>query len=138
MKADSNPNKSPLMLIPLGPGEVLDRLTILVLKAKAALTDHQQSTILLEQELMSNEWIRSVNSPPSTAAEWDELLTINSQLWLLEDEVRAAERQEDFGPQFIAAARSIYRTNDRRSQIKRAINERLGSTLYDIKFHNEN
>jgi hypothetical protein len=137
LEAEKNTVDSSFMLIPLGPGEVLDRLTVLQLKAQAAQTELQRSTIQLEQQLLSSEWVRRVKSPPHLAVEWEDLLSTNGQLWRLEDEVRAAERQANFGPAFIAAARSIYLTNDRRAQIKRAINERLGSAICDFKFHDD-
>ena len=58
---------------------------------------------------------------------------VNEALWQIEDEIRLCERDDDFGPRFIALARSVYRTNDRRAALKRQINERLGSQLIEEK-----
>ena len=56
-------------------------------------------------------------------------------LWRIEDEIRLCERNEDFGPRFIALARSVYRTNDRRAALKRQVNALLGSKLIEEKSH---
>lgn len=124
-----------LLIIPMGAGEVLDRLTILNLKAKAARTLEQHSTIRLEQELLTAEWHRCIGNTPEDSPEWSELLEANGCLWRLENIVRNAEREGNFGPDFVFAARSIYSTNDRRARIKRAVNSRVGSSIYDLKFH---
>ena len=51
----------------------------------------------------------------------------------IEDEIRLCERDEDFGPRFIALARSVYHTNDRRAALERRINELLRSDLMEEK-----
>ena len=62
-----------------------------------------------------------------------ELKQVNEALWQIEDEIRLRDRNEDFGPRFIALARSVYATNDRRAALKRQINELLGSKLIEEK-----
>jgi hypothetical protein len=62
-----------------------------------------------------------------------ELKVVNEAIWQVEDEVRLCERRGDFGPRFIELARCVYRHNDRRAALKRAINERLGSSLLEEK-----
>jgi hypothetical protein len=62
-----------------------------------------------------------------------ELKEVNEALWRIEDEIRLFERDEDFGPRFIALARSVYRTNDRRAALKRQVSELLGSKLIEEK-----
>lgn len=126
-----------LLMIPLGAGEVLDRLTILKLKEAAARTVEQRSTIQLEQELLLTEWQRHMGNIPEMSPEWGDLLEINTRLWQLEDAVRNAELDGSFGPDFIAAARSIYQTNDKRAHIKRMVNTRVGSSICDFKFHDD-
>jgi hypothetical protein len=123
------------LMIPLGPGEVLDRLTVLRLKAKAARTEHQAATIALECDLLSKEWRRIFDDDPQSASEWAELLETNSRLWNLENDVRTADKRRNFDNDFIEAARAIFKTNDRRAMIKSAINNRLGSSICDFKFH---
>jgi hypothetical protein len=62
-----------------------------------------------------------------------ELKGVNEKLWRIEDDIRLCERDEDFGTRFIALARSVYRTNDRRAALKRQVNELLGSRLIEEK-----
>jgi Family of unknown function (DUF6165) len=62
-----------------------------------------------------------------------ELKAVNETLWRIEDAIRLCERDEDFGPRFIALARSVYHTNDRRAALKRQVNELLGSRLIEEK-----
>ena len=63
----------------------------------------------------------------------EQLKTVNSQLWDIEDDIRLCERDQDFGPRFIELARSVYRNNDARAGIKRRINQLLGSALVEEK-----
>ena len=62
-----------------------------------------------------------------------ELKAINAQLWDIEDHIRELDRNGDFGPRFVELARSVYRTNDRRSQLKREISLIMGSHLIEEK-----
>ena len=64
-----------------------------------------------------------------------ELARVNEALWEVEDRLRMAEAAGSFGDAFIADARSVYRRNDRRAALKRALNLRLGSTLIEEKVH---
>ena len=65
-----------------------------------------------------------------------ELQAVNEELWDIEDDIRACEGQGDFGPRFVELARSVYLTNDRRSAIKRRINEVSGSAIMEEKLYN--
>jgi hypothetical protein len=62
-----------------------------------------------------------------------ELRSVNEVLWGIEDEVRACERDGDFGPKFVDLARSVYKNNDRRAGLKREINQLLGSVILEEK-----
>ena len=66
-----------------------------------------------------------------------ELKAINEALWEIEDAIRECERAGDFGPRFVELARSVYHNNDRRAEIKRRINERLGSKIMEAKSYAE-
>jgi hypothetical protein len=61
------------------------------------------------------------------------LASVNGKLWDIENDLRACEANNDFGPRFIALARAVYVTNDERAAIKRQINDLLGSTLVEEK-----
>ncbi len=67
----------------------------------------------------------------------ERLKAVNTALWNIEDEIRRCEGLGDFGPRFVAMARSIYKTNDQRAAIKRQINALLGSELFEEKAYVE-
>jgi hypothetical protein len=119
--------------IEISPGELIDRMTILQIKTERIRDAQKLQRVRLE--LQALETVRHSALPPNP--ELEELIAslkaINGQLWEIEDAIRLQEHRKDFGPQFIGLARSIYRTNDRRSELKRRINELCGTTLSEEK-----
>src|ERR1035437_3654948 len=81
----------------------------------------------VQAELATHVASRELAIPPSPelAALTVELKQVNESLWQIEDHLREAERQKDFGAAFVELARSVYKTNDRRWAVKRQINELL-------------
>ena len=63
----------------------------------------------------------------------NELKAVNESLWEIEDKIRQCDRNGDFSARFVELARAVYRTNDRRAEVKRAINLYLGSRLVEEK-----
>jgi tetratricopeptide (TPR) repeat protein len=121
------------VLIEVAPGEVLDKLTILQIKSER-ITDAAKLAHV-RPELAALEAVRreSLASSPDLARLVAELKAVNEQLWEIEDAIRLCERDHDFGPRFIELARSVYLTNDRRTALKRRINELLGSQFVEEK-----
>ena len=121
-----------LISIPVSLGELIDKITILEIKARHvhgdALVHVEKELSLLQQSLEATE----IALDPALKAE---LLEVNSQLWQIEDSIRDQERQGCFERTFIELARAVYRTNDRRAEIKRRMNERYGSTLVEQKLY---
>ncbi|MFM7434742.1 MAG: DUF6165 family protein [Vulcanococcus sp.] len=119
-----------LISVPVSLGELVDKITILRIKARHlqgdALGHVQQELALLLQALEAT----GVSLDPALEAQ---LLEVNGQLWEIEDAIRDQERQRCFEQLFIDLARAVYRTNDRRAALKREINERYGSTLIEQK-----
>jgi len=71
---------------------------------------------------------------PELLDELDEALrAANEALWDIEDRIRGCEAAGDFGAEFVALARAVYRTNDRRAALKREISLALGSRLIEEK-----
>jgi hypothetical protein len=120
---------------PISVGELLDRITILTLKQARVPVGGARENI--ERELIDLTAIRrrSVPCDAEFNALVDELAAVNEELWEIEDEIRSCESRGDFGPRFIELARSVYRTNDRRSAIKRRINEAAGSAIVEEKHY---
>ena len=118
--------------VEIAPGELIDKLTILRIKAARIADPAKVANVVIERDLLAAHW----HSLPGTDALNDlveELTAINGALWQIEDDIRDCERTQDFGPKFIELARSVYKTNDRRAAVKRAINEALGSTIIEEK-----
>jgi hypothetical protein len=111
----------PPILIPIPPGELMDRISILKLKVARAKNPDQRENFALELEkllVLANPLPQS----PALADCLKELEHVNAILWDVEDQLRLLEREQAFGAEFIQLARSVYQTNDRRCAIKRQIN----------------
>jgi hypothetical protein len=119
--------------IEIAPGELIDKITILEIKSER-ITDAAKRRYV-DTELALSVAARDCTVPGSVelARLAAELRAVNEALWEIEDEIRLCERDEDFGPRFIALARSVYGTNDRRAALKRRINELLRSDLMEEK-----
>ena len=118
--------------VEIAPGELIDKVTILRIKAARIADPAKVANVVIERDLLAARW----QSLPGTDALNDlveELTAINGALWQIEDDIRDCERTQNFGPKFIELARSVYKTNDRRAAVKRAINEALGSTIIEEK-----
>ena len=119
-----------LIEIPVSLGELVDKITILEIKASrfegAALNNVTRELHLLEQTLLDC-------GAEVSRVDLDALRAINRQLWTIEDDIRAQEAAGDFGERFIDLARSVYRCNDQRAAIKRRINATSGSSLVEEK-----
>ena len=119
--------------VEISPGELIDKITILEIK-RERMTDAAKLKNV-EREWTALTAARDGAIKPS--AELDrlalELKRVNERLWEIEDDIRDCERRNDFGNKFVELARGVYKNNDRRSELKRAINELLGSRLTEEK-----
>ncbi|MDZ4736485.1 MAG: hypothetical protein SGJ07_09060 [Rhodospirillaceae bacterium] len=119
--------------VPISVGELVDKLTILDIKAERIADPAKHANVVREQILLRATVTQSV--PPS--AELDaltlDLRSVNEALWVIEDEIRDLERARDFGARFIELARAVYITNDRRAALKKDINLLVGSDIVEEK-----
>lgn len=118
--------------VPVSWGELLDKLTILEIKVQRLVDPRAIANVVREHDLL-RERCGALLGRPDLAPLIDELRRINRALWEIEDEIRDHEQRGEFGPSFIALARSVYRTNDRRAALKRALNVALESVLVEEK-----
>lgn len=121
------------VLVPSSMGDLLDRVSILEIKRERM--EDPAKLAHVQKEL---DGLRAALQPVDAAGGEllrlaNELKRVNSVLWDVEDDIRACEAAGDFGPRFIALARSVYMTNDQRAALKRQINERVGSALVEEK-----
>jgi hypothetical protein len=120
------------IMIPVSAGELIDKLTILRVKA-ARIEAAKRVNVQKELELLEAVTAKELSAVPQIAALAVELETVNAALWDVEEGKRECERRQDFGPAFVALARKVYIENDRRAAIKRRINEAAGSDLIEEK-----
>ena len=126
------------LLVPTAPGELIDKLTILRLKAEKISDTAKLAHVRHEREILQSIADRAIPQSAELTRLWDELYEVNADLWAIEDDIRALEAASDFGAGFIALARSVYITNDRRAAIKKEINLLLGSSLVEEKSYSGN
>lgn len=119
--------------IPVAPGELLDKLTILEIKLERIADEAKLANVRREHELLGNVWKESGLDSEEVSGLKDELLAVNQALWQIEDDIRECERRGDFSEQFVELARSVYRRNDERAAIKKRINLALGSDIIEEK-----
>ena len=121
-----------LINTPVSLGELLDKISILIIKEKNIVDDQKQYHIKNELDSLNKTLENSISR--SKVKEYiEKLIEINSKLWLIEDDIRDCERKKQFDQKFIDLARAIYITNDRRSEIKLEINKKFGSKLVEVK-----
>ena len=113
---------------PISVGELLDKITILQIKSQYSnnsyiLKELQDLTEIAKTHKVYNE------------QDLQNLKEVNEKLWVIEDEIRQLEKQQDFSSTFIELARQVYITNDQRALIKKQINERTNSTYSEVKLH---
>ncbi len=117
----------------ISPGELIDKITILQIKLERLDDAAKIANVRSELETLAATCDAAVPASPELASLTAELKEINGRLWEIEDDIRDCERRQDFGPAFVELARGVYLTNDRRSRVKRLINELLGSRLVEEK-----
>jgi hypothetical protein len=117
-------------LVPVSWGELWDKIAILRIKVDRLRNPAARTNATHELALLTNA---AGKPPPAIAAMLSGLLSVNLRLWRIEDLIREREAAHDFGPAFIALARSVYHENDERGRIKAALNRMVGSDVVEEK-----
>ncbi len=125
----------PSVMVEISPGELIDRLTILELKLARIADPAKLANVRREHATLVAVHDDAVPSSSALTALRAELADVNGKLWDVEDSVRACERAQDFGADFVALARSVYQLNDQRGRIKRDIDILLGARFHEEKSH---
>ena len=123
--------------IELSVGELLDKISILQIKAERIDDPSKVKNINKELDVLMSLWNDSPYSDTNLSSEKNELKNINEALWDIEDKIRDKERNQLFDKDFIELARSVYFTNDKRAEIKRIINDKTGSELIEEKSYSD-
>jgi FkbM family methyltransferase len=119
--------------VEVSPGELLDKISILQIKSERIDDPAKLWNIQTELQALTQTRNQFVETSPSLDQLFADLKRVNEALWDVEDELRFSEQRQDFGPEFVELARSVYRHNDRRSVLKREINKLLDSRLLEEK-----
>lgn len=126
------------MKVEVSNGELLDKLTILELKLTNIADVQKLSNIQKEHDELSPLADQLFDSYGEELKNlYKKLTEINSELWTIEDDIRECERNKDFGSDFVSLARAVYFTNDKRSDVKKAINLLTDSGFVEEKSYKD-
>jgi hypothetical protein len=126
-----------VILVPISPGELLDKITILQIKAERIDDATKVANVKTELALLTDIWNKSVDNDTNLDSRAKELKRVNEDLWEIEDDIRDEERNNQFGERFVELARSVYVTNDERADIKKKVNLLLNSTIVEEKSYQD-
>ena len=118
--------------IPISLGELIDKISVLVIKEKK-IKDEKKNNLIREELTLLRKTLNEAANNNSINNYLNQLIDVNSTLWKIEDEIRDCEKNKIFDQKFIELARSIYITNDKRAEIKLEINNKFGSKIVEVK-----
>ncbi len=121
------------ILAPISLGELIDKITILEIK-KLHMTSKQIKNVDKELKLLINI-LKDIDLEININL-INDLKEINNNLWKIEDNIREKEVNQEFDKEFIKLARSVYKENDKRASIKKQINKKYNSDLFEEKSYN--
>jgi len=126
------------LLVPLSPGELLDKITILRIKVARIQDAAKLANVKRELALLEQTWKDSgAAAVQEVALDERALENVNERLWDIEDRIRDKEAHQTFDREFIELARAVYICNDERAAIKKRINLQLGSSLVEEKSYKQ-
>ena len=117
---------------PISLGDLIDKISILVIKEKK-ITDEKKNNLIHEELTLLNKTLNEIINNNAINNYLKQLIDVNSTLWKIEDEIRDCEKNKKFDQKFIELARSVYITNDKRAEIKLEINNKFGSKIVEVK-----
>lgn len=119
------------LLAPVSAGELIDKITILEIKAERISDAAKLANVRRELDALSA--LRDAHGLDALTTLTADLKVVNETLWEVEDEIRELEAAGRFDDRFIALARAVYVTNDRRAALKKEINIAVGSAFVEEK-----
>jgi transcriptional regulator of nitric oxide reductase len=125
------------ILIPISPGELLDKITILQIKSERISDPAKVANVTSELDMLQKVWRETVADDAEIRALSARLKSINEALWEIEDDIRDEERNKRFGERFIELARAVYVTNDERADAKKKVNLHLNSSIVEEKSYQD-
>jgi len=122
---------------PISAGELLDKISILEIKSQKIKDTEKLANINIELAELLGACSKNLSGYKNSKKMIKELKSINLELWNIEDEISKEESKKSFGKEFIALARSVYITNDKRFEVKNKINEECGSIIKEEKSYEQ-
>ncbi len=132
-----NPISIAPISVPVSFGELIDKITILEIKAARMHDAAKLANVRTELHLLNATWSQNPASRTDIGAERARLKAVNETLWDIEDRIRVKEKAQAFDAEFVELARSVYFRNDERAAFKREINLKLGSQLVEEKSYQD-
>lgn len=126
-----------IIMVEVGSGELVDKITILEIKSERISDRAKLKNVRHELDVLSQVRDTNLGDLTGLAELTQELKQINEALWEIEDDIRACEAEKDFGEKFIALARAVYVTNDKRADVKKQINLLTGATIIEEKSYTD-
>jgi transcriptional regulator of nitric oxide reductase len=123
--------------VPVSPGEVLDKITILEIKSERMDDPEKVANVRVELKLLRDTWAANITDDDVIRDLHARLKEINEALWEIEDDIRDKERVKEFDDRFVELARAVYFTNDKRSEVKKKLNLHLGSQIIEEKSYQD-
>jgi Family of unknown function (DUF6165) len=123
--------------VPVSPGELIDKITILEIKSARMSDAKKLANVRTELGILQNTWAKSAYARVDISTEKNALRAVNQRLWVIEDDIRDKERAKAFDAEFIRLARAVYVENDERAALKKRINEKLGSSIVEEKSYRD-
>lgn len=121
---------------PVSLGELVDKISILHIK-NLNIKDNEKLKLVKDELSLLNKILDDHVNRNDIQPHLDSLISINSKLWVIEDDIRDCERNKIFDQKFIDLARSVYFTNDKRSAFKLEINKKFGSKIIEVKSYEQ-
>ena len=121
------------ILVEVSVGELLDKISILVIKQEKIKDTEKLKFINEEHSILKDQLNKNVKSNQKLNELFETLKKINAKLWIIEDDKRQCEKDKDFTEKFIKLSRDVHFLNDERAKIKLEINNLTGSKIREIK-----
>ena len=121
------------LLVEISVGELIDKIAILEIKLDNIRDEAKRANVAREYAVLTEALRRDLAPDPALTDLRRRLRGVNAELWRIEDEIRAHEREGKFDAGFVALARSVYRANDLRAELKRQINLLTHSEIVEEK-----
>jgi len=122
------------MKIEVSIGEIVDKLSILQIKTSFIKDEEKLNNVKKEYDYLYDIVFNEMKIKQS---DFFNMVSINQELWKIEDDIRNKERDKEFDDEFIRLAREVYITNDKRAEIKKEINKKYNSSFVEEKFYNK-